>query len=93
MDSVCLGDLDVGQAGGDERGPILVLRERARDATCPLGHVGTSGVVHVGVGKDVGDRKSTTWPQYPGSLSEHDVLVGSQVDDAVGDDDVDAGVR
>ena len=51
-------DVDVGQAGGGERGDELVAGERAGDAAGVGGHVGLRGRVHVGVGDHVGDGEA-----------------------------------
>jgi hypothetical protein len=54
--------------------------------------VGPRGVVHVGVGDDIGDRHAPARPQDVRRLAEYPRLVPGQVDDAVGDHDVDARV-
>ena len=56
-------------------------------------HVGARGVVHVRVGDHVRDGEASPRPQYARGLADHAALVGAEVDHAVGDDDVDAGVR
>ena len=58
----------------------------------PLLHVGAGGVVHVGVGDHVGDGEAAAGAQDAGGFAQDLALVAGEVDHAVGDDDVDAGV-
>ena len=43
-------------------------------------------------GDDVADAQATAGGEHPEGLTEHALLVRGQVDDAVAEDDVDAGV-
>src|SRR4051794_17084324 len=93
VDAVGGPDLDVDETRGAERVGELPFGERAGDAAGPLHHVRARGVVHVGVGDDVGDREAAAGAQDTGGLAQHPGLVGGEVDDAVGDDDVHRVVR
>ena len=57
------------------------------------GHVGPGRLVHVLVGHHVGDGEAAARLQNPRGLGEHPGLVAGEVDDAVGDDHVDASRR
>lgn len=92
MDSVGLCDLDVDEAGCGESGAVLLVSERSGDAAGPARDVFACGVVHVLLGDDVGDGNAPTGAKDPGGFGEHEVLVTGEVDDAVGDDDIDTGV-
>ena len=91
VDAVGRADIDIDEADVGQRGAEFGLGERASDAAGPLLRVSARASVHALVGNHVGDGEAT-WAQDPGGLGEHDVLVGGEVDDAVGDDDVDGGV-
>jgi hypothetical protein len=58
----------------------------------PLQHVGAGGVVHALVGDHVRDGEAPARSQYAGGFGEDGALVGGELDDAVGDDDVDGGL-
>jgi hypothetical protein len=64
----------------------------AGDAAGPRSHVGFGLLVHVGVGDHVRDGEPPTGPQHPSGLGEHLGLIAREVDHAVGDHHVDAGV-
>ena len=76
------------ESGALEVTPELLLGQRTGDAAGPLGHVAPGGLVHPGVGDDVGDREAAAWPEHPRRLAEDRRLVGGEVDHAVGDHDV-----
>src|SRR5207248_1621326 len=80
--------LDVDETRVSQGSAVFRLGERAGDASGLLFGVGTGRVVNVGVGDDVGDRETAAGAQHTSGLSEHEVLVCGEVDDAVGDDDV-----
>ena len=67
-------------------------RERAGDAAGPLAHVRARRLVHVLVGDHVGDGEAAAGAQHARGLGDHPRLVAGEVDDAVGDHDVDARV-
>ena len=69
-------DLDVRQAGGGEGVGELLLGEGAGDAAGPLDHVGAGGLVHVGVGDDVGDGEPAVGLEDAGDLADDLGLVG-----------------
>ena len=85
----CVSRSDVGQAGVGEVAGVLVAGQRAGDAADVLRQVGARGVVHAGVGDDVGDGEAAAGLEHAGGLAQHLRLVGREVDDAVGEDDVD----
>jgi hypothetical protein len=84
---VGLADLDVDQPGVVQRALELGAGQRAGDAAGPLLHVGARGVVHLRVGDHIGDGEPAAGAQDARGLTDHTVLVGGEVDDAVGDDD------
>ena len=53
------------------------------------GDVGAGGVVHAGVGDDVGDGEAAAGLEHARGLAQDLRLVGGEVDDAVGEHDVD----
>ena len=61
----------------------------AADAADPLLGFGSQGGVDAFIGGDVADAQAAAGAQDPERLGEDARLVGGQVDDAVGDDDVD----
>jgi hypothetical protein len=89
VDAVGFADLDVAQSGGGQRALVLA-GQGASDAAGPLLHVGAGRVVHVVVGNDVGDGEASAGSEDAGDFAQNAGLVGGEVDDAVGDDDVDA---
>ena len=91
--AVSLGDRDVSQSGGLKSLRELIAGQRPGDATGVRLHVGAGGVVHVVVGHDVRDREPAAGLEHPGGFAQDPGLVGREVDDAVGDDDVDAVAR
>src|SRR5438094_2303519 len=92
VDAVGLANLDVLETSGAEEALVLLGRERAGDAASPLAHVNARGLVHVGVGYDVGDGEPATRPKDARGLAEHLGLIAGEIDHAVGDDDVDRAV-
>ena len=92
VDAVGLGDLDVDEPGRGERLLELGAGERAGDAAGPLLHVGACRVVHVLVGDHVGHGEAPARLEHARGLAQDLLLVAGEVDDAVGDDDVDGGV-
>jgi hypothetical protein len=62
VDSVGGLDFDLLKAGGAERAAKLGFGQGTRDAAGPCGHVGASGLVHVGVGDHVGDSEAPARP-------------------------------
>src|SRR5690606_5986758 len=88
----CRLDGDVDKPRRRELFPVLLLAERSADAGGPraqaLPYRGQEATAH----HDVGDREPAAWPEHSPRLAQHAVLIAGEVDDAVGDDDVDAGV-
>ena len=81
-------DVDVVEAGSAHPGDAVVLGEGAGDAAGPQSHdLGELGLQGAGE-DDVGDREPAAGAQHSQGLAEDLVLVRGQVDDAVGDDDV-----
>ena len=83
------GDRDIREARRGQAGLVLAERQGAGDAAHvgpPLGPLVRTQVV---VGDDVADPDSAACPEDPGHLPEDRRLVGSQVDHAVADDNVD----
>ena len=80
--------VDVGEPGGDEPGAILGLFHGSGKTRGPQRHA----VAQLGGNRpphdDVGDRQPTSRPQDSEYFAEHPILVDRQVDDAVGDDDI-----
>ena len=88
--TVCDGVIgDVGQA--DRLQALAELRDRqgARDAAGVGAALGALLGAQRVLGHDVADPDPAARPQDPGDLGEDCVLVGSEVHDAVADDDVD----
>src|SRR2546423_10596762 len=86
-------EVDIGEPGGDERIPILINRDGARDAARPL----VQGLLDRRLEwlelDHVGDGETAPRPQNPERLLDDSALVLREVDDAVGDDDIDGRVR
>src|ERR1700733_4462565 len=85
-------DLDLDQARIGEHAFELGARERAGDAAGPRRNVGAGGRVEVVVGDHIGDGNAASGAEDTRGLAHDLGLVGREVDDAVGDDDIDAGV-
>ncbi len=92
VDPVGLDDLDIDEPSVVEKGRVLLGGQRPGNAAGPACHVLFGSVVHVGVGDDVAHGKPAVRAQDAGRLADDGRLVGGQVDDAVGDDDVDRRV-
>ena len=73
----------------DPQFPVFVLGEGAGQAAGLLFGLGALGGIGFLVSGDVANAQAATGPQDPECLGEHARFVGGQVDDAVGDDDVD----
>jgi hypothetical protein len=80
---------DVLEARGLETRLVLALRERAGNAADVGAARGPLLGLEAVLGDDVGDSDPPAGLQHPGELCEDRRLVRRQVDDAVGDDDVD----
>src|SRR5438105_15005161 len=86
-------EVDIGEPGGDQRVPIFINRDRARDAARPLVQGLLDGRLEWLELDHVGDGETAARPQYPERLLDHSALVLGEVDDAVGDDYIDGCVR
>src|SRR5690606_2602198 len=87
------GDVDGGESGRSEFSVVLLGGECGGGAAeAPFGG-GAFGGVEAGFGDDVADAKSPAGVQDAEGFGEDAGLVCGKVDDAVGDDHVDAGVR
>jgi hypothetical protein len=69
--AVSLAQLDLLEAGRGQPDAELALGKGARDSARPLLHVASRGLVHLGVGDDVGDRKAPAGAQDPFRLTKH----------------------
>jgi hypothetical protein len=76
-----------------ERDRELEACQGAGDAADVLLHVTARGGVHVRVGDHVRDGEAAARLEDAGGFADHAALVRREVDDAVGDHDVDARVR
>src|SRR6266498_5172296 len=90
-----VGGLDVGglEAGGVQFGLVVGVEQGAGDAAGPQCHEVAQRCGQPPAEHDVGDGEPAAGAQYPVGLAQDAVLVHGEVDDAVGDDDVDRGVR
>jgi hypothetical protein len=84
------GDGDGGEPGRLEKAAVFALGEGAFEAADVLFGCGAPGGVGAFVGGDVADAQPSAGAQHPERFGGHLGFVGGQVDDAVGDDDVDA---
>jgi hypothetical protein len=76
-----------------QAGPELREAQGAGDATRVGAALGAFGWREGVVGDDVGDADPSPRPQDAGDLAEDRRLVGSEINDAVADDDVNRGRR
>ncbi len=67
---------------------VVLTRERSCDAAGPGLHVPPGRLVEVRIGDDVGHGQPASRPEHPGRLREGHGLVGREIDDAVGNDNV-----
>src|SRR5436190_1627360 len=84
-----LADLHVLEAGREQLALELLASEGTGDAARPLRHVAACRLIHVRVGQDVADRKSSAGPKHATRFAKDGRLVARQIDDAVGDEHVD----
>src|SRR5829696_5614211 len=80
------------EAGGVDRRPEAVALHGAPDAGRPQGGVAGDALRELMLGDDVGERQATARTQRASGGREHGGLVGGEIEYAVGDDAVDAGV-
>ena len=93
MDAVRLLYLNVAKPGPFEQFPVVRTGERSCNTARPGFHVPAGRLVEVWIGDDIGHGEPAPRPEHPGRLGEGHDLVGRKVDDAVRNDDVDAGGR
>src|SRR3954470_12195479 len=82
VDAMGLDDLDVREARVGEVARVFVVGDSAGDAADVLGDVGAGGVVHSGVGDDVGDGEGAAGLEDAGGFAQDLGFVGGEVDDA-----------
>ena len=80
------------EAGGGELARVLVLLERAGDAADPQLHAAPHLGRHLAANHDVGDREAAAGLEHAEGFAQHAILVGREIDHAVGDDHVDGVV-
>ena len=85
-------DVDVGEAGAGEFGGVFGFFESAGDAAGPEFDVAADFGGDLAADDDVGDGEAAAGLEDAEGFGEDAVLVGGEVDDAVGDDDVDGVV-
>src|ERR1019366_3023525 len=85
-------DVDVGEPGGGQLGAVVSFVERAGHAA----HPGQDMLADLGgdfaARHDVGNGEAAAGFENAEGFGEDAILVGREVDDAVGDDNVDRGV-
>ena len=86
-------DADRVESGCGEFRAVVVLIERPGDAAGPEQHVSPNLLRNRPTGHDIGDSEPAARLQNAERLAQHAILVGGQVDNAVGNDHVDRVVR
>lgn len=71
----------------------LCLRQRAGDSTSPQVDIATNFVAEFRVEHYVCKLQPTARPQHAADLGKSSLLFWDQVEDAVGDNNIDAGIR
>ena len=87
-DAVTVAYLTAG-AALDQQARVLSLEQRAGDSAGPEVDAGAGVFGDLVVDDDVGHLQAPAWPEDAVDLVEDGVLVGHEVDHAVGDHDVD----
>src|ERR1035438_3278061 len=82
-------NFDVREAGGCELVLVFANNESTGNAAGPQCHQALKVLRDFLLKDDVGDRKKSAVLEDAERLSQDDVLIGSEIDDAVGDDDID----
>src|ERR1039458_10867753 len=82
-------NFDVREAGGCELVLVIVNNESSGNAASPQCHEALKVIGDFLLKDDVGERKKSAVLEDAERLSQDDVLIGSEIDDAVGDDDID----
>src|ERR1035438_4956806 len=82
-------NFDVREAGGCELVLVIVNNESSGDAACPQCHEALKVIGDFLLKDDVGDRKKSAVLEDAERFSQDDVLIDSEVDDAVRNDDID----
>jgi hypothetical protein len=80
---------DVAEPGSGELALIVLLFESAGDAAYPEEHAVANLGVDLAANDDVGDGEATAGLEDAEGFAQDAVFIGGEVDDAVGDDDVD----
>src|SRR5665647_467011 len=83
----------VGEASSSELVLVIANNESSGNAACPQCHKALKVLRQFPLKDDVGDRKKSAVLEDTERFSQHDVLIGSEVDDAVRDDDIDRLIR
>jgi hypothetical protein len=94
FDFVNASGLDVHgfKAGGIKFDAVLILLEGAGDAADPEFHALANVSGDFTANDDIGDCQTAAGPEDAEGFTEDAILVARQIDDAVGDDDVDGVV-
>ena len=87
VDELSLGDVCVGPL--DQQARVLAFEQRAGDSAGPEVDAGAGVLGDLVVDDDVGQLQAPAWPEDAVDLVEDGVLVGHEVDHAVGDHDID----
>ena len=70
-------------------GPVVVDQDGSGDAANPERHAFPYRIGHFAAGDDIGNGKAATGLEHAEGFAENAFLVGGEVNDTVGDDDVD----
>jgi len=71
----------------------LCLRQSAGDSTRPQVYVTANAFVELGIENDICKLQSSTRAQHAVDFSERFLFLRDQIEHAVGDDNIDAGIR
>ncbi len=82
-------DVDGFEACRGQLGGVIRVLQRSRDTAHPQQHVLADFIRHVAMYHNVRHGETATWLEHAEGFAENAVLVGREIDDAVGDDDVD----
>src|SRR5271157_719102 len=82
-------DRDLVEAGGSQLGAILVFFERAGNAADPQQDAAADFGEHPAFGDNVGNGQAAAGFENAEGFGQYAVLVGREVDDAIGNNDID----
>src|ERR1700728_2570010 len=86
-------ELNFLESGRLEFGAILVLLHRTSHTADPRKDALTNLTRYIATGDDIGDGDATSRLQYAECFPYHSVFVSREIDDAIGDDDIDRRIR